>query len=122
MLVTLGELFGFTLFLSGLALVFKQISALADMLQNLMLFLTGSLVPVSAFPTWLTLLTKILPTTEAVIVLRSVQLRGQSLVAAWLDGSLGALLLHALLYLGVGWLVYKLCERYARQQGSLGQY
>jgi ABC-2 type transport system permease protein len=120
--LTLAGLFGFTLILTGLGLVFKQIDSAADLIQNLLLFLTGSFVPVSLFPGWLEAIARTLPTTQGIIVLRSVTLQGQSLAEVWASGSLGWLIVHTCLYLCTGWLVFKLCERYARRLGSLGQY
>jgi ABC-2 type transport system permease protein len=122
LLVTLIGLFGFSLMLGGAALVFKQIEALADLLQNALLFLTGSLLPVSHFPNWLEAFTKTLPITEGIIVIRNVVLGGQSLLSAWADGSLIWLCINSALYLCAGWLLFKWCERIAKQQGSLSHY
>jgi ABC-2 type transport system permease protein len=122
LLLTLVGLFGFSLMLGGAALVFKQIEALADLLQNALLFLTGSLLPVSHFPNWLATVTKTLPITQGIIVIRNIMLGGQSLSSAWSDGSLIWLALHSTLYLCAGWLLFKWCERIAKKQGSLSHY
>jgi ABC-2 type transport system permease protein len=122
LLITLAGLFGFTLVLSGAALVFKQIDELADLVQNTLLFLTGSLLPVSRFPDWLEAVAKTLPITQGIIVLRNVVLGGQSLLTAWTNGSLPWLLFHSTIYVGVGWLIFRQCEIFAKKQGSLGQY
>jgi ABC-2 type transport system permease protein len=120
--LTLAGLFGFTLMLGGAALAFKQIDALADLVQNALLFLTGSLLPVSRFPDWLATIAKTLPITQGIIVLRNVVLDGQSLSTAWANGSLVWLTVHSSVYLAGGWLIFKWCERIARQQGSLSHY
>ena len=122
LLLTLVGLFGFSLMLGGAALVFKQIEALADLLQNALLFLTGSLLPVSHFPNWLATFTKTLPITQGIIVIRNIMLGGQSLSSAWFDGSLIWLAIHSTLYLCAGWLLFKWCERIAKKQGSLSHY
>jgi ABC-2 type transport system permease protein len=122
LLITLAGLFGFTLALSGAALIFKQIDALADMIQNLLLFATGALVPISLFPNWLAVIAQTLPITQGIVVLRAVLLYSQSLSAVWANGSLLYLLIHSSLYLLGGWLIFKISERYARRRGSLGQY
>ena len=120
--LTIVGLFGFTLMLSGAALVFKQIDSLADFTQNALLFLTGALLPVSHFPIWLATISKTLPITQGIVVLRSVVMDGPSLSSAWANGSLIWLTLHSALYLFGGWLIFKWCERIARQQGTLSQY
>ncbi|MFL5626685.1 MAG: ABC transporter permease [Ktedonobacteraceae bacterium] len=122
LILTLVGLFGFSLMLGGAALVFKQIEALADLLQNALLFLTGSLLPVSHFPNWLATFTKTLPITQGIIVIRNIMLGGQSLSSAWSDGSLIWLAMHSTLYLCAGWLLFKWCERIAKKQGSLSHY
>jgi len=120
--LTLGGLFGFTLMLSGAALAFKQIDALADLIQNLMLFLTGSLLPVSHFPGWLAAIAQTLPITQGVIVLRNVLISNQSLLTTWQNGSLVLLVIHSSIYLLGGWFIFKWCERLAKRQGSLSHY
>ncbi len=122
LIITLIGLFGFSLMLGGAALVFKQIEALADLLQNALLFLTGSLLPVSHFPNWLEAFTKTLPITQGIIVIRNVMLSGQSLSSTWADGSLIWLCINSGIYLCAGWLIFKWCERIAKQQGSLSHY
>ncbi|HVB62927.1 MAG TPA: ABC transporter permease [Ktedonobacteraceae bacterium] len=120
--LTMVGLFGFTLTLAGAALVFKQIEALADLLQNLLLFLTGSLLPITHFPTWLATIARTLPITQGIDVLRNVVLTNQSLPQAWANGSLGLLVLNSAIYLVTGWLIFKWCERTAKKQGSLSHY
>jgi len=120
--LALTGLFGFTLVLSGFGLVFKQIDSLADLIQNMLLFLTGSLLPVEHFPNWLAFIAKTLPITQGIIVLREVLLRGDSLASTWQNGSLFWLVVHSALYLTIGLLVFKWCEKIAKRQGTLGQY
>jgi len=120
--LTLIGLSGFTLILAGAALVFKQVDALADLIQNAMLFLTGALLPIDHFPSWLATIAHTLPITQGIIVLRNVELNNQSLMAAWMNGSIPWLALHSAVYLSIGWLVFKWCERIAKRRGTLGQY
>ncbi|HEU5230963.1 MAG TPA: ABC transporter permease [Ktedonobacteraceae bacterium] len=120
--ITLLGLFGFTLALSGIALVFKQIGALADLVQNALLFLTGSLLPVSRFPFWLTLIAQTLPITQGIIVLRAITLQGHSLLQVWSDGSLFWLCVNSGCYLMLGLMVFKWGERVAKMRGSIGHY
>ena len=120
--ITLLGLFGFTLALSGIALVFKQIGALADLVQNALLFLTGALLPVSHFPVWLSVIAQTLPITQGIIVLREVALGAQSLGKVWMDGSMFWLCINSAGYLLVGMLIFKWGERVAKMKGSMGHY
>jgi len=87
-----------------------------------LLFLTGSLLPVSHFPNWLADIAKTLPITQGIIVLRNIELNGQSLATTWANGSLLWLIVHSAIYLSTGWIIFKWCERIAKRQGSLSQY
>ncbi len=120
--ITLVGLFGLALVLAGAALVFKQIGTVADLLQNVLLFLTGSLLPIDHFPGWLFIFAQFLPITQGIALVRNVVLNGQSLGAAWNNGSLFWLMVNSSVYLVLGWLTYLVCERKAKLKGSLGQY
>lgn len=120
--ITVLGLIGFGFILGGAMLVFKQADSLANLFQQLLLFLNGALLPVSLLPDWLAVFAKTLPTTQGIVVLRNVVFDGQSLLAAWNDGSLVWLSIHSGVYLVAGWFVFKLCERTAKRQGTLGQY
>ena len=56
------------------------------------------------------------------VVIRNIVLGGQSLSSALADGSLIWLSIHSAIYLCAGWLLFKWCERIAKQQGSLSHY
>ncbi len=122
LLLTLVGLFGFTLILGGATLVFKQTEALADLIQNMLMFLTGSLLPINRFPEWLSIVARTLPITQGIDVLRRVEQNGESLVAVWNDQSLIWLIVHSCIYLCVGWVIFKWCEKTAKEQGTLSQY
>jgi ABC-2 type transport system permease protein len=122
LLLTLAGLFGFTLILGGATLVYKQVDGFADLIQNLLLFLTGSLLPISNFPGWLAAIARTLPITQGIDVLRQILLSGQSLPSTWANGSLLWLIVNSTVYLSIGWLIFKWGERVAKQQGSLSHY
>jgi ABC-2 type transport system permease protein len=120
--LTLTGLFGFSFLLGGAALVFKNVRAIADLLQDLILFVNGTVVPVALMPAWLQTIGLVFPTTYGITLMRRVALEDVSLSSLLVDGSLLTLLAHSAVYLLGGWLIYALCERAARQQGTLGQY
>jgi ABC-2 type transport system permease protein len=122
LLLTLLGILGFGFLIAGAVLVWKQVESLANLVQNTLLFLNGSLLPVDRFPPWLTALSHVFPSTQGIIVLRRVVLGGQSLASVWGDGSLPWLIAHSALFLLAGCFVFFVCERTAKRQGSLGQY
>lgn len=121
-LLTMVGLLGFGFVMGGIALIYKQVNSIANLVQTTLIFLTGALVPVSFFPEWLELLSKLLPSTQGIIVLRNVVLENQSLLAAWNDGSLILLVINSAVYFVGGWLFFLWCENRAKKQGTLGQY
>lgn len=120
--LTMVGLYGFGLLIGGATLIFKQVESLANLVQNMLLFLNGAFLPVDRLPSWLAAIAHTLPTTQGIVVMRKVVLEDASLLDVWSDGSLVWLLLHSLLYFTVGWVVFSLCERKARRDGLLGQY
>lgn len=120
--VMLAGVYGFGFLIGGATLVFKQVGPLANMVQNLLLFLNGSFLPVDRFPGWLESFARTLPTTQGIILLRRMMLEGHSLGALWRDGTLLRLILHSSLYLVIGLVVFTFCEQQAKRRGLLGQY
>ena len=120
--LTMVGLFGFGYAIGGLTLVFKQISSASGLLTNVLLFLNGALLPVHHFPPWLETVAVFLPTTQGIIVLRKVVVDGMSLTAVWQDGSMVFLAVQSAVFLLVGWVLFNVGERIAKQRGTLGQY
>lgn len=121
LLVLLG-LTGFGLALGGATLVFKNVAALTNILTNLLLFTNGTLVAVDEFAGPVALLTRLLPTTQGIIVLRALMLGDESLAAVWNDGSLLWLAVHSLITFGIGLAIFDGCLTISRRRGTLGQY
>ena len=120
--MTLVGVYGFGFIVAGATLVFKQVESFANLMQNVLVFLNGTLLPVHNMPGWLANIARLLPSTQGIVVLRRILLDGQSLASVWRDGSLLWLIVHSALFLATGWLVFGICERVAKEQGSLGQY
>jgi ABC-2 type transport system permease protein len=120
--LTLLGVTGFGLAVAGGMLVFKRFESFSNLIQNTLLFLNGSIVPVAAMPDWLAAVARTLPSTQGIIVLREVILDDRSLGSVWQSGSLMWLIVHSVIYLAVGWMIFACCERVAKEQGSLGQY
>jgi ABC-2 type transport system permease protein len=120
--MTLVGVFGFGFVVAGATLVLKQIQSVINLVNNALAFLNGTFLPVAAMPGWMAVISRVLPSTQGVIVLRQVVLEGYSLGAVWRGRSLVWLAVHSVLYFAVGWLVFLRCERLAKQHGSLGRY
>lgn len=117
---TIFGLLGLGLMVGGATLVFKHVESLSYFIQYGLMFLNGSLVAITSFPTWLEIFARLLPGTQGIVTLRQALIEQQSFADLW--GSLLLLMLHSTVYFGLGWGIYKLGERYARRHGTLGQY
>jgi ABC-2 type transport system permease protein len=121
-LVTLMGIAGLALILGGMGLVFKKSQPFAYLLTNLLLFFNGSVFPVESMPYVVQALSKTLPTTQGIIVLRNVTFGNQTLIEACTNGSLPLLIANSTVYLTLGWIIFKKCEKKAQTKGTLGHY
>lgn len=120
--ITMIGLFGIGYLVGGMTLVFKQVGPLANLLQNFVIMANGTFLPVAMMPVWLGTIVQFVPSTLGIILLRRVALEGASLSSLVSDNSLLILTLHSIAFFIIGWLGFAFCERYAKRQGSLGQY
>lgn len=113
-LPTLVGITGLGFAAAGLAVVYKQVQALLQIMQ--FAFMGLAFVPLSAAP-WL----EYAPVVKGIDMIRGVMVDGRGLAQIapleWLS-----LLLNAAVYFGLGLLVFQLCERRAMRNGLLGQY
>ncbi|MFZ0549108.1 MAG: ABC transporter permease [Candidatus Promineifilaceae bacterium] len=121
-IITISGLYGFGFAVGGFTLIYKQANSLSDLVQYGLVFLNGALLPIDRFPSWLAFIARLLPTTQGIIVLRQVTVDGMSLAETWQAGTLVWLIIHSAVFLLLGWLIFKWCEKIARQRGLLGQY
>ncbi|MCI0440149.1 MAG: ABC transporter permease [Chloroflexi bacterium] len=120
--LTMMALFGLGFIIAGVTLLFKQVNQFGNLVENLLMYLSGALLPVHNLPELLETFSKILPTTHGIIALREVLLDGRSLGDVWSTGSLGWLLVTSGGYLIIGFALFKLFERQAKNRAMLGQY
>ena len=120
--ITMAGLLGFGFALSGITLVVKRTAGIATLAQNALLFLSGALIPISQFPGWLQGFSKLLPITLGIELIRDLGLEDVALSQAWSSGSLPWLVAHSSVYLVIGIVIFRVGERTARRQGSLGAY
>jgi ABC-2 type transport system permease protein len=121
-ILTLAGLYGFGYIVGGATLIFKQVESLANLLQNVLLFLNGALLPVALLPPMVERFALLLPSTWGIIALRQAMFGGATLATLWQDGTLPHLIVNTLAYFVGGLVIYQLCENYARRKGLLGQY
>lgn len=118
--LTVADIAGFGMLMAGLALMVNAIGAILHVIQMLILMLNGALVPITAFPAGLEVAAKLVPTALGGDATRRVLFGGRSLVEVWNGHSLQWALLHAVVMVAVGWVVYRLAVRRGLREGRLG--
>lgn len=119
--LTLVSPFGLALVLSGLHLAFKNVSAITQPLATVLLFLTGAVVPLAGLPI-LYIVSRFLPLSIGVELLRDLLVGGVPFAAILGSGPFVALLINSGLYLGGGLLTLNWARQKALDDGSLAHY
>ncbi len=120
-MLVLGSV-GYSLILGGLTLLFKRLEVLKELFQTVVLIFGGVLVSLDRMPGWMATIARFLPLTPGVEVLRKLLLAQVSLGTLAGDGTLLWLVGSAAVYLVLGIVIFRWCERIAKRQGTLGQY
>ncbi|ENQ3077253.1 ABC transporter permease [Bacillus sp. WLY-B-L8] len=121
MILTMIGIYGFAFILAGISLVYKRISAIVGVLNNIFLFFTGITIA-SSFPPLLEGISKVLPITWGIINLKAIILSKYSFQELITNSSFTFLCLNSFLYLLVGITTFKYLEAYCRRKGTLGHY
>jgi ABC-2 type transport system permease protein len=115
-------LYGFGLVLAGIAVIYKQIGRVVQLLQLALLFLTGALIPLESLPRPIQILGEFLPLSLSIKITRHLTDWGWNLRQVLESRELLYLILNSGVYLVLGIGVFMWTDRVARRQGLLGQY
>ena len=113
-LLTLAGVYGIGFAIGGLALVFKRIESFVQIFQFAIVGLIAA--PVDRFP-----VLRYLPLAEGARLIRRVMTEGLSIFELPAT-DLFFLFANSTIYLGLGFLAFKLLENVARDRGLLGHY
>ncbi|WP_027631913.1 ABC transporter permease [Clostridium hydrogeniformans] len=117
-LILLGifSILGIALMFGGLALIFKKVQSLLNIVQY---FLIGLVMPGSnAFSPLISAILPFRPTIEKVY---DITLGGESLMDFSL-GDFGIIIGNSIVYFFIGLFVFNQCSKIAKKKGLLGQY
>jgi ABC-2 type transport system permease protein len=118
--VTVAGVYGFGLIFAGLALMFKRIGQVGSITQ--FGFFLLAYLPIEQTSGWLQITLYSLPLTLGIRLLKAVVVHHESVFGEANVVLLAALALNSAVYLLVGSVVFRLCERKSRIDGRLGQY
>ncbi len=108
---------GMGLILGGIVINLKEPHAFNVLLIPFLILLTGMMFPVEALPDGLQQLSKAIPLTHSIEIAREAVLKATPL---WmLEGKVKTLVVQAITYTTVGYIVFKILEDRARKTGNL---
>jgi len=108
LLLTAFALFGIGLMTNAITLSFRDRTTTANSLMLIFLVFSGIICPIELMPTWAQMISKILPLTYGIRLIRA-SLLGIPMQAAFYD--MAVLLVLGIIFVGVGALTLKLIER-----------
>lgn len=115
-LIGIFSILGIALIFGGLALIFKKIQSLLNIIQY---FLIGLVIPgPKAFSSLISAVLPFRPTIESVY---NITLGGESIMNFSL-GDIGIIIGNSIAYFLIGLLIFNCCSKIARKRGLLGQY
>ncbi len=117
LLVTLVGMYGLGFAIAGLSILVKRTGQLVFLLQILLLFLTGTFLPLSIMPSAVALFGKLFPLTWGIDVARASVAGSGGIASRWMW-----LLLTSAGSLAFGLFVFSWFCRKAREDGALGRY
>lgn len=121
-ILTLLGLYGLAFFFGGLTLIYKRLGNVTIVIRFAFLILTGAITPIENFPQWLQIISRTLPMTQGLKILRLFMIEGRPFSYILESGDLLALVFNSACYITFGLISFKYFEKIARNKGLLGVY
>ena len=118
-LLILG-LYGMSLMLTALSLIYKQSYDIAESLGYVFYIFAPVRYPVESLPSWAQVISRILPLTYAIVIVRSILLLGSDLSAIYLE--VAALTIIDLVLLVGGFLLFNWVEKKTKKSGVISHH
>lgn len=118
-LLTLTGAFGLVFIITGLHLLYKNVSTITYALATSLLFLTGAIVSFEGIPI-LYIFSRFLPLSAGIDLLRNLLIAGE--LSPMLSQDFWVLLGNTAVYLILGWFILSWAQRRALLDGSLAHY
>ncbi len=121
-LLTLTFAFGLTLLASIFTILMKRGKEISMIFSAIILFLSGTLYPLSVFPKWLEIIANISPITQIISLIRYILFTQYTLADAIIWHSLAYLFIWVILLFGVFLLLFRFMIKKEKQKGSFNFY
>ena len=120
--LTIVSVAGVGLGLGGLAMVYKSIDSVVGVVTLLAVLFTGALVPLNRLGIVFNILKYLLPTTWGIDTLRAIIINDITGTSFLTDGALLGMSLQAIVFFGLGLLLFNWGFHRSQIQGGLGTY
>ena len=119
-LMSFPSIYGLAFAFASLVISAKEVSAFVYLVRGLVMVFCGITFPIALLPDWMQIVARWLPQSYIIHAMRAATLSGATLQALLPD--LSALTGFGAFWLVTGYLMFKLMERRAQRNGTIGQY
>lgn len=114
--LTIIALYGFGLFMASLGLIFKRVGALSSILEYLILFFSGIVIPWEHMPSLLKSFSKVLPMTWGIRTLNNLQNNANF----WFCFAM--LIFYTLIIILIGFITFHYAMKFVKKRGEYSFY
>lgn len=119
-LISAAGMYGFGLILAGIGLILKRIGAIAEAINYAFLLLTGAFFPIENSPTFLQLISKSIPLTLGIDLMRKLNGQNMSVFSSKYVTEFTKLSVQSVFYVFIGFVTFEVMFHVARKKGILG--
>lgn len=119
-LAAIPSVYGLGFAFASLVITLKEANAFVFLVRGIVMVFCGITYPLAILPSWMQSVAQWLPQTYIIHAMRTAALSSQGLSAIAFD--LKMLVLFGIFWLAVGYMLFSVMERRARQTGAIGQY
>jgi ABC-2 type transport system permease protein len=120
MLTAIPAIYGLGFAFASIVITAKEANTFVFLVRGLVMIFCGITFPVTLLPGWMQNIAKWLPQSYMIHGMRAAAFANASLADVWPD--IRALLLFGAFWLTLGYVLFHMMERRARQTGAIGQY
>jgi ABC-2 type transport system permease protein len=119
-LAAVPSVYGLGFAFASLVITLKEANAFVFLVRGIVMIFCGITYPLAILPDWMEAVSQWLPQTYVIHAMRTAALSSEGFSAIAFD--LKMLVLFGLFWLAVGYALFNMMERRARQTGAIGQY
>jgi len=119
-LAAIPSVYGLGFAFASVVITMKEANAFVFLVRGVVMIFCGITYPLAILPGWMQTVSQWLPQTYIIHAMRTAALSTEGFSAIAFD--LKMLLLFGAFWLAVGYLLFSMMERRARQTGAIGQY